>query len=315
MSKATGSFDRLNYLVRPSKQVERRLFLEAFSKLAALGYPIPEYRYVGLGSVYYADFTLFHKYLYIDRMLCVEVKPIPRRMQFNKPFAFVQVTMGPASSVPNRLARKRRHIVWLDFDSAITVDAAETIDGFLQVLAPGSVVMATVSADPRVCEQETIPDPEQERKLLDHYSQFNDLLEDPVKPADISRTELPGLVARILRSQIQLSLVGRPEIGYQQLFNYRYADGMQMVTVGGLLESASGSRLSTEFLAEDFVNTTADPLGISVPPLTVKERQYIDGHIRKSALVGRLPFELEGTLLKNYIKWYRRYPSYFEAMM
>ena len=61
------SFEKFNYLLRPSKQVERKLLIETMHHLAASGYPIYKYTYVGLGSIYYADFMLFHKYLYINK--------------------------------------------------------------------------------------------------------------------------------------------------------------------------------------------------------------------------------------------------------
>ena len=71
-SHAVRSYEKFNYLLRPSKQVERKLFIEALHRLRAAGYPIYEYTYLGLGSVFYADFILFHKYLYIDKMICAE---------------------------------------------------------------------------------------------------------------------------------------------------------------------------------------------------------------------------------------------------
>ena len=78
------SFSRFNYLLRPSKQVERKLFIEALHRLALGSFRIHEYTYLGFGSPYYADFILFHKYLHIDSMVCVERENIPRRMQFNQ---------------------------------------------------------------------------------------------------------------------------------------------------------------------------------------------------------------------------------------
>src|SRR6478672_6193590 len=96
---ADKSFEKFDYLLRPSKQVERKLLIEALHHLVECGYPIYNYTYVGLGSVYYADFVLFHKYLYIDKMICAEWGSINRRMKFNKPFPFVRLVMKPVSEV------------------------------------------------------------------------------------------------------------------------------------------------------------------------------------------------------------------------
>jgi hypothetical protein len=66
------SFEKFNYLLRPSKQVERKIFLEVLNRLRDTGLGLSGFTYFGLGSVYYADFILFHKYLYINDMICVE---------------------------------------------------------------------------------------------------------------------------------------------------------------------------------------------------------------------------------------------------
>jgi hypothetical protein len=86
-----ASFEKINYLLRPSKQVERKLIIEALPRLSKADYFLNEYTYLGLGSVYYADFILFHKYLFIDDMICAEEDAIPKRMDFNKPYEFIRL--------------------------------------------------------------------------------------------------------------------------------------------------------------------------------------------------------------------------------
>src|SRR5580765_817145 len=107
----SGSYEKFNYLVRPAKQIERKLLIEGLHQLSACGFHIRQYRYVGFGSPFYADFVLFHKYLYIEDMLCVEASDIRRRMRFNKPFPKVALHMGKVSQVIPKLDRERRHVV------------------------------------------------------------------------------------------------------------------------------------------------------------------------------------------------------------
>ena len=102
------SFEQINYLLRPSKQVERKLFVEMFLKLAQVGYDVPSYTYVGLGSVYFADFLLFNKYLYIDNMICVEHADIPNRMKFNKRIFNLLKSLPAAKSQHAFQQQKRR---------------------------------------------------------------------------------------------------------------------------------------------------------------------------------------------------------------
>ena len=70
-SKPSPSFEKVNYLLRLKKQIERKIIIEAFQSISPI-IDISEYRYFGLGSIYFADFILFHKYLNIKKMTSTE---------------------------------------------------------------------------------------------------------------------------------------------------------------------------------------------------------------------------------------------------
>ena len=73
-SKGKPSFKNINYMFRPKKQIERKIFIELFQKIQhALDTNISEYQYIGLGSIYYYDFILFHKYLKIRDMISLDL--------------------------------------------------------------------------------------------------------------------------------------------------------------------------------------------------------------------------------------------------
>jgi hypothetical protein len=73
MAQPANSFKQFDYALRPSKQVERKVMIEVLLRLAKAGFNISEYGYVGFGSVYYVDFVMFHKYLFIEQMTCGEM--------------------------------------------------------------------------------------------------------------------------------------------------------------------------------------------------------------------------------------------------
>ena len=66
-----GSSDKINYLVRPAKQVERKLIIQALQCLGK-NYDMPGYTYVGMGSRYFVDFQMVHKFLGIRDMISFE---------------------------------------------------------------------------------------------------------------------------------------------------------------------------------------------------------------------------------------------------
>ena len=102
-------------------------------------------------------------------------------------------------------------------------------------------------------------------------------------------------------------------------FNYSYGDGLQMVTLGGLIEHPdSAVRLQESGIYDlDFITAAPKPIQISVPPMTLKEKSWLE-----QKLVGvpkdtqpRLAFEARADLIDNFIRYYRHYPTYYETLM
>jgi hypothetical protein len=109
MARPTDSFKQFDYSLRPSKQVERKAMIEVLLNLSSAGYAISDYTYLGFGSVYYVDFVMFHKYLFIRKMVCIEWGDVEKRMKFNKPFKFIKLKLMPlASYIPSLRPKERR---------------------------------------------------------------------------------------------------------------------------------------------------------------------------------------------------------------
>ena len=71
--KSTAKF--VSYDLRPSKQIERKMMLDSFGAALESGFPISEYRYVGMGGNRFYDFMLVHKFLGIEQMTSLEHRP------------------------------------------------------------------------------------------------------------------------------------------------------------------------------------------------------------------------------------------------
>ncbi len=312
------SFEKLNYLLRPSKQVERKLLIEAMHYLTDAGYPIYRYTYVGFGSIYYADFMLFHKYLYLNKMMCVEHGKIPNRMRFNKPFKFIQLKMKPISAVIPRLSRRTKYLVWLDYDGPLTIGMLSDIDGFSKMLAPGSALIVTVDAEPEhLLEDEDSLEHRTETETAKFLNDtFGHLVVEDITEAHLTKNDLPTLLSKILRSQMSTSLVARPDVEFHQLFNFIYADGAQMITVGGIIDNPSAAeRLERSGVFDlDYVERGEDLVRITVPPLTIREKQWIDSNLAKN-LSAKKKLDIDDKLLANYMRFYKYYPTYYETLL
>ena len=105
------SYEKIDYTIRPAKQIERKLIVETFQELTKVGFPISQYTYVGMGSIYYAYFITFPRILAINSMICVERENIPKRMKFNKPYGFIRVFMKDVCDIIPELNSNKKYIV------------------------------------------------------------------------------------------------------------------------------------------------------------------------------------------------------------
>jgi len=104
---------------------------------------------------------------------------------------------------------------------------------------------------------------------------------------------------------------------FLQIFNYVYRDGAPMLTVGGIIGTEEDRQAleGSGILDHRFVRTNSDYLEISVPPLTIREKHWLDSRLDKNLTAGKLRFELEEDLLDNYRKFYKEYPTYMETLL
>jgi len=318
---ADESFNKFNYLLRPSKQVERKLFIEALHKLAGTGFSISDYTYLGFGSPYYADFLLFHKYLYINKMICVEKADIPKRMKFNRPFNFIKLKLMTVGEVLPTLNRTQKYLVWLDYDCLLNEEVLRDLSSCIHLLAPGSILIITVEAEPTLPEEEDdeeLSDSQRVDRLLKILTnQLGRYYPGTIEKNIIARNTMPVFFAKILRSKIAEESAKREGLRFFQLFNYKYADGAQMVTVGGILVDEEMERKVQDsgVCNLELTEQGGEPKKISVPPLTVREKQWLDQNLRKSLTVSSLAFELQSESLETYKKYYRHYPTYYETLL
>ena len=84
----------MNYLFRPAKNIERKMLCEALSRLSVIS-DVKHYQYVGFGSVYFADFSLFHKQLGIQKLISIECdEDMETRVRFNQPYSCIDDKVG-----------------------------------------------------------------------------------------------------------------------------------------------------------------------------------------------------------------------------
>jgi Putative O-methyltransferase len=317
------SFEKFNYGLRPSKQVERKILIEKLLRLSQIGFDLRKYTYVGFGSVYYVDFVMFHKFLYLRDMICVERAEHQRRMKFNKPYKCVKLKLSEFAVVVDSLSKRRPYLVWLDYDYPVSRSMLADIDSCVNRLAPGSIFLVTAEARARLTdddapgiEVQSLAD--QSTYLVGVYNDaFSDLIGRDVTVPDLDKNVIPGVFWEAITGRIRETLLNRRGVEYSQIFNYLYADGAPMITVGGVIGGPEHmQRLQDKnFYNEPHVTNGAEPIVVSVPPLTMREKHWLDSRIDDNLTVDKLAFELEQEFFENYRRYYKEYPTFVEALM
>jgi len=323
MAQPTDSFKQFDYSLRPSKQVERKIMIEVLLRLLKAGYDIRDYSYLGFGSPYYVDFVMFHKYLFIENMVCVEWAKVPKRMRFNKPFKFIKLRLAALSTYLPSVPPTKTYLVWLDYDRSLDSEMLQDIDGCLSRLAPKSILIITADARPKLpkdqVDVEGMAVKERDSSTVKAYRDwFGRYVGKQITRATISGLHVAPLFYEVVMERMRQTLATRGGgLRFLQLFNYVYKDGAPMFTVGGMVgtEKDEQALMGAHIFDHKFVRTNRNYLEISVPPLTVREKHWLDSRLDENLTGAKLRFELEEDLLDNYRKFYREYPTYMEAVL
>ena len=313
-----ASFESVNYSLRPNKHVQRKLMIATLRELAG-ELKLEDYQYVGLGSLWYVDFILAHRELGIGSLVSIESES-PDRAEFNRPFDCVHVEAGDSTSVlRNYPIEERRAVVWLDYDSRLDGPVFEDIGILMSRAVSGSIVVVTVDA--RVDQVKDVKGPDGQQ--MDREAAIKYIAGDRVPSRELgkylTRRRFPDLVAEILQSAFlhELRISGREE-DFLLLFNFRYADGAPMVTVGGIIADGDTRKAidDAKIGKEGLFPPGKNPHVIDVPILTPREKLAMDrllprsSPITEEAIRETYGFTLKKEQMAGFEQFYLQYPLY-----
>lgn len=328
MSGPTRSYLSVQYELRPAKQVERHMLVDALQLLAAGGFPIRDYQYTGMGSAYFVDFALFHRALGIRRMLSVEhAGEIARRVEFNKPYGCVETQIGAIGDFIPRLDPDVGHVLWLDYDAIVDEGRLQDVALAATCLPGGSVLLVTLDTEPPAAPTASGEGEvggasrEGPHQWRDYYlSEAGPYLPPDPPVADFARSKLPLMTAQAVLGAIAAGMAGRADLDFIQLFYFVYRDGHRMMTAGGMLGDRRDRQrirqsglLGTSYCRRDL----REWYEIKVPRISRKERFHLDSNMPNPD--GWLPdpqdFELSREDVDAYREIYRFYPNYAELLL
>lgn len=328
-----GSYRITNYALRPAKAIERRMLCAAFARLHRFQ-RIEHYRYIGFGSIYFSDFQLLHRELGITDMLSIE-KDVSARacFRFNRPYKCIRLKFGTSAEVLPTLRWGPRTIFWLDYDDRLNVDILRDIATVCFRATSGSMIVISVNAQPDAepSEEDRARYQEETGKsfdLSDYRLRIAKELVGEKLPAGTTGANLRGLeLAKVFREVIhneiaeQLSirnaiLPTEERLCYRQLFHFRYKDGAQMLTVGGILYRIAEKRVleACDFETLRFVRTDAEHCSIKAPCLTPKEIRHLNSQLPTSHSGKLRAPGVPRADVRRYAEVYRYFPMFTEVL-
>jgi hypothetical protein len=288
------------------------MLIDAFQRLGHAGFDIPSYQYTGFGSIYFVDFIMFHKLLGIHKMLSVEHDAeISKRVIFNKPFDGIKIEIGSIGDFIPDLSADCQHILWLDYDDILHSVQLQDLVHAGTYLSRGSILLVTLDVEPPEGKG-----PKDWKKYFD--SEAEDYLGHKYKLSDFSRSKLTQLNVDVLEAAIIRGIAGR-DVHFWPLFYFSYADGHEMITIGGMIGTEGDRRRLKASTVDEAIyyrdSLRENPFRVSVPRVTRKERLYLDCSMPCSDHWGPTEFELSGEEVLAYRAVYRFFPAYAELLL
>jgi len=321
---------QINYTLRIAKAVERKMFCSTFQKLSVF-HPLEDYRYIGFGALYFADFYLIHRQLGIKKMVSIEKsadKKTQTRYNFNKPFKCIDIEFNSSSVILPQLKWKEPCIIWLDYTSFLSNDVLSDLNTVIRKAVPGSFVVISVSADSQDFE------PQSEKKSrLDRLKEIVGKKRVPreIKNSEVSNLDLPKVYTKILKKEIETILFERNsgtskyETEFEQLFNFKYKDGKPMYSFGGLILGSDQKDLvdKVKFDELHFIRRDEEVFEIEVPNLTFKEIKFLeallpggieeDGKIKDIKSLKQHDPNIPEKDVKKFANIYQYFPTFAET--
>lgn len=308
-----ASYREIDYRVRPGKYAERLMMVEAFRRLR-FG-TLETYQYVGLGSVYFSDFSLIHKALGITKLVSIERNEHDKaRFEANIPFGCVEMMWGDTGSELPKVDLDLRSIIWLDYDGRLSRSVLADVREVAARAVTGSVLAITVQSRFDRITREDRTDGSVEAVVA--------ALGEERVPFDLTTKDIRGegtgkLYRNVIVEELTRTLADRnigrhtgQQLRFRQILNFRYEDGVRMMTVAFVFFDAGQEALFNmcRFEDLDFYRHGEDAFEIEIPKLTPRETRFLDSQMPRPLEELKLAAVPERDA-RQYSKIYRYFPN------
>ncbi|MDW9573365.1 hypothetical protein GOA73_08240 [Sinorhizobium meliloti] len=280
---------------------------------------LEDYVYVGFGSVWFADFVLYHKMLGIRDMISIEEASGARdRFEANRPFK-IDIMFNNSNVALPKLDWTRRQIIWLDYDDPLSVEMLRDARTVATNARSGTILAVSVQCNQSIDIDDAEENPHGPKPLERFVQRFGrERVSSGVREEELYGWNFGKLSRGMIAHEIETALSSRNSSGerkfrFSPITAINYQDDAKMTTlVGVIVEEAELDRLEAcQFGRLDFLQEREQPIKIEVPKLTGRELKHIERQLPLAAgaavdLTGGIP----GRDAKQFIEMYRYFPSF-----
>ena len=312
-----GSDKYINYQLRPAKSVERKMICSLIRQIQLSG-GLNNFRYIGMGAKYFADFMLIHHQFGTKNMISIEAqKELKQRYDFNKPLGFIEMKYGTTTAILPQIEKweEQNNLIWLDYDGAFTEAVLDDVETVSRNCKKGDMLILTVNTSCKGKDQ---------TEKHDSFKQaVGKYYDEKILKKEYTNNGIPLIESGMINNQLKKVLLERKNnnginLESLQLLNIIYKDSAPMLTFGTIfVDEELKTKIDYSKLKNSlsFVSNSDEQYKLKVPSLTNKEIQL---------LLKNLPFNDKGYNVDDYYgieleeiqefeKIYRYYPYYSEG--
>lgn len=312
-----NSYDTVNYKIRPQKQIERGLISQLVNTFSNfIGKRI---NYIGMGSLYFADFVFFNKNCTIDKMISIEKMmdngeyniQKEKRFNFNKPLSEIELIPKSVSEAIEDLPLSDNNFVWLDYDGQIEPYMINDLNEIIKKTLATSLIAITYNSGiaSRYKSKQEIYIEKCEKEYRDFRTQ------DDTKKFD--KDNYSELALEICEHYLMTKLQDynnfyKRKMKFEKISNIKYQDGAKMNTIIWVLvdEAQLDSGLLIEKLRQCEIS---GDVNLTMQVLTLYEKQCLDRCNEKDKVNLIKQMGIDQSTVDKYYKYSKYIPENTEV--
>lgn len=308
---------KINYYLRQQKSIERKMMCHLFREINSI-FKLACYRYIGMGAKFFTDFILFHNEFGFKNMISIEANSYNQeKYNFNKPLQCIEMEFNKSSEALNNIqwGDTQKNIIWLDYDGPLATFMLEDIETMISKLTSESMFFISFNSQVLGSVEE------KEEKIRQNIGEYCpvDIEPQQLAPKNINEFFRSRVIKNVIETALGKRNLSGKKLNFQQLLFFKYSDGADMTTLGGiLLDDDAKTKFDKlklddilDFVSLDFEKAKAYDL--SVIPLTYKEVVTLLKQLPRDDLSTVKVPGLTEDQIEAIARLYRYYPFYIET--